>query len=193
MVTLRRPSDFAEGTAQLRAAVEQTAPAVDATTPRAKVWRACSQLLRTEFVDALRLLYDANAIVSFLFNTIVPHVEERLRYDTLQTEYDKAHAKPESVEQNTKRFKATLEALLLAETESRAKANVDATFATMREGMRGLHGDATVTEGLLVLYVSSKTARSALDLIFKRLIEAYHNDTRIVQTTDIPVDAMWLR
>ena len=193
MVVLRRPSNFEEGEAQLRTAVEQTRAAPESQSPRAKVWRACSQLLRTEFLAGMRALYDANAIVSFLFNTIVPHVEERLRYDTLQEEHDRAAAKPDAVAQNTARFQAILGELAKGEAVSKAKPNVDPAFAAMRDAMCALHRDATVIEGLCVLYVSTKTARGALDLIFKRLIDAYNNDTSIVQTTEIPMEAMLLR
>ena len=129
----------------------------------------------------------------FLFNTIVPHVEERLRYDTLQSEYDKAQAKPDAVKQNGARFDAILRAAVEAEAVSRAKPGVDAAFVKMRNAICGLYTDATVTEGLGVLYVSSKTARGALDLIFKRLIDAYQNDTKIVTTSEIPLEAMMLR
>ena len=193
MVMLRRPSTFDDGIAQLRTAVHDTEAKPEAQTPRAKLWRACHQLLRTDFVDGMHALYDANAIVSFLFNTIVPHMEERLRYDTLQTEHDKAVAKPDAVAQNTARFQAILAELEKAAAVSKANPNVDAPFAKMRDGMCALHTDATVVEGLCVLYVSTKTARGALDLIFKRLIEAYRNDTTIVQTTEIPMEAMLLR
>ena len=100
---------------QLQKAVAETRPAAGAIGPRADVWRACEALLLPDFVVGLRMLYEANAIVAFLFNTIVPHVEERLRYDTLQTEYDKAAAKPDAVAQNTTRFRAIVQALAEAE------------------------------------------------------------------------------
>lgn len=189
---MRRPSTFDEGTAQLQKAVDDTTPPVEAIGPRAKVWRACRTLLLPEFLAGLRTLYEANAIVSFLFNTIVPHIEERLRYDTLQSEYSKAAARPDAVKQNEARFVAMLGALAAAEEASRGNV-VDAPFAAMREAMHGLHANATVVEGLGVLYVSSKTARGALDLILKRLMDAYNNDTSIVATTDIPMEAMLLR
>lgn len=193
MVVLRRPSTFDEGVTQLRTAVDETPAKPEAQAPRAKLWRACHQLLRTDFLDGMRALYDANAIVSFLFNTIVPHMEERLRYDTLQTEHDRATAKPDAVAQNTSRFRAILREMAKSEAVSKAKLGVDADFAAMRDAMCVLHTDATVAEGLCVLYVSTKTARGALDLIFKRLVEAYQNDTTIVQTTEIPMEAMLLR
>lgn len=192
MVVLRRPSSFDEGVQQLQLAVDTTKAPPEATTPRAKVWRACYTLLREDFLRGMRLLYEANQIVSFLFNTIVPHIEERLRYETLQVEYDKAMAKPDAVTQNEARFKGILQAIAAAETVSRNKT-VDDEFASMRDAMSGLYANDTIATGLGVLYISSKTARGALDLIFKRLIDAYQNDTSIMQTTDIPIEAMLLR
>ena len=194
MVVLRRPSTFDEGVEQLRTALEETAPPVDGATPRAKLWRAAHTLFHDPgFVDALRLLHGANEIVSFLFNTIVPHIEERLRYDTLQEEYDRAHGKPHAVKQNGERLRAIVDALVAAEEESRRERSQDAQFVGMREGMRTIHTNETVLTGLSILYVSSKTARSALDLILKRLLDTYRNDSTIVRTTDIPFEAMLLR
>lgn len=192
MVTLRRPSTFEEGIQQLTTALADTQPPPESQTPRAKVWRACHVLLQDGFPGGLRLLYEANAIVSMLFNTIVPHVDERMRYDTLQREYDKAHAKPAAVEQNAARFAAIIEAVAAAERESHNR-HVSDEFASMRSGMAALYANDTVLTGLSVLYVSNKTARGALDLILQRLLDAFRNDSDIVQTTDIPLEAMWLR
>ena len=191
-VTTRRPGNFDEGIAQLRLAVQDTKPSPDATHPRAKLWRACSALLCDEFLAGMRLLYEANAIVTFLMNTIIPHIEERLRYDILHAEYEKALAKPDNIRQNTERFQAVLKAVAAAADIS-YKKSVDAEFACMRGAMSALHTDDTIIVGLQVLYVSSKTARSALDLVFKRLIDAYQNDTSIITTTEIPFEAMFLR
>lgn len=189
---MRRPSSFDDGVEQLRKAVDDTPASVESEAPRAKVWRACFTLLKDDFLRGMRALYEANAIVSCLFNTIVPHIDERLRYDTLQVEYDKAAARPESVEQNRARFRAILGELASAEGASRQKT-VDVEFAAMRDAMRCLHANHTVVEGLGILYVSSKTARTALDLIFDRLVESFRNDTSIVQTTDVPIAAMMLK
>ena len=80
-----------------------------------------------------------------------------------------------------------------AEGESRATKTVDAPFAAMRDAMAPLHADPKVLDGLVALYVSSKTARGALDVIYERLIDAYKNDTSIRTTTDIPLHVMLLR
>lgn len=119
-------------------------------------------------------------------------MEERLRFDTLEKEHAKANAKPENVAQNTARYQAFLKALADAETESKAK-QVDTDFAKMRASMGALYADAEVRAGLCVLYVSSKTARTALDMIFERLIQSFKNDTTIVSTTEIPFEALMLR
>ena len=188
---LRRPSTLDEGVAQLRAAVGATAPNdPTADHPRARLWGACNAMLRDEFVAGMRLLYDANAIVSFLFNTIVPHVEERLRFDTLAEET--ARCKPESAAQNEARLAAIVKKMAEADAVSRARV-VDADFATMRQGVSALYTDATVVRGLSALYASSKKARGVLDLIFQRLDEALRKDASIVATTDIPMEAMLLR
>ena len=196
MVLLRRPSSFDEGIEQLTTAVRETKPTQETTSitspPRARVWRACHRLLSQEFIEGLRVLYEANAIVAFLFNTIVPHFEERLRYDTLQSEYDRAAGKPDAVRQNEARLHALLEALAEAEGSSRLKT-VDPAFARMRDAMSALHRDTEIRVGLNVLYICSKTARGALDLIIERLVQAYRNDTSIVPTSDIPMAAMLLR
>lgn len=193
MVVLRRPSSFAEGMQQLKTAVEQTPAAPEAETPRAKVWRASHSLLRPEFLEGLEIIYESNAVVSFLFNSIVPHIEDRLRYDTLQGEYDKAAAKPDALKQNDARFGAIINALRHAHRVSEAKAITDADFLKMRTSMAALHANATIVTGLGVLYVSTKMARGALDLIFQRLIHALENDVTVVKTTDIPMEAMLLR
>ena len=188
---LRRPSTLDEGVEQLRAAVGATAPSdPSADHPRARLWGACNAMLREDFVAGMRLLYDANAIVSFLFNTIVPHVEERMRFDTLSEEMDAV--KPESAAQNEARMAAIVKRMAEADAVSRAKM-VDSDFETMRQGVSALYMDVTVVRGLTTLYVSSKKARGVLDLIFQRLDEALRNDASIKSTTDIPMEAMLLR
>ena len=173
---------------QLRAAVGATA-LNDATAdhPRARLWGAWNAMLRDDFVAGMRLLYDANAIVSFLFNTIVPHVEERLRFDTLAEEM--AGVKPASAEQNEARLTAILKKVTEADATSRAR-RVDDDFARMRDGVSALYMDVVVVRGLTTLYVSSKKARGVLELIFQRLDDALRNDDRIKATTDIPMEAM---
>lgn len=193
--TLRRPSSYDEGVAQLRKAVQDTPPnAAPSATPRGMLWAACDTLVRDErFVrDGLRTLYDANQVVSFLFHTIVPHLEERLRFTKLQTDYDAATRKPENVAQNAKRFDAIVAGVVAADEHSCRNLEVDAEFARMRDAMRPISRDAGVVAGLRVLYVSSKVGRKSIDLIFQRLIDAFQNDTRIVTTTEIPLEAMFM-
>ena len=191
---LRRPETLDAGVKQLRDALAQTTPTPDSHGPRARLWRACDALFRADaFVDSVRVLYDANAIVSFLFNTLVPCVEERLRYDTLEQEHARALDKPDAVTQNGARFLAMLDAVAAAEATSRANPRVESAFCAMRDGLSPLHADATARDGLGVLYVSSKLARKAIDMILQRLMDAYQNDTSVVPTTDIPWEAMMLR
>jgi hypothetical protein len=193
---LMRPSTFDEGVAQLRKARDETAPARAAPTPddvppRVLLWRAVDRLVGdAAFLHGMRLLYDANQIVSFLYNSIVPHLEERLRFSKLQDDYDKAKKKPENIKQNTARFEAIVQSLREADATSVAQRKVDADFAAMRQGVRPLSSDAVVLSGLRIVYVSSKTARGCLDLMFERLLEALQNDTKIVPTTDIPMHVL---
>ena len=90
-------------------------------------------------------------------------------------------------------FVAIINALRNAHRVSEAKAITDTDFLKMRTSMAGLHANATIVTGLGVLYVSTKMARGALDLIFQRLIHALENDVTVVKTTDIPMEAMLLR
>lgn len=200
---IKRPSTLDEGVTQMQLAVEQTTPrdALTSTTPRARLWRCvrvlCSMDAKhdgVDFVGGMRLLYNANAVVSCLYNTLVPCIEERLRHSTLQDEYDRAsaHRDGSSLAQNSARFRGLLAVLAEAEGRSRVK-EVDEAFATMRESMRLLHHNAVVADGLEVLYVSSKTARAAFDLMFKRLVDAFENDITIRTTADIPLEAMMIR
>lgn len=191
---LQRPSTFDEGVAQLRKARDETAPTrvlpVDDVPPRVLLWRAVDRLVGDgAFLQGMQLLYDANQIVSFLYNSIVPHLEERLRFSKLQDDYVKAKKKPENIQQNTARFEAIVKSLRDADATS-SQRQVEAEFATMRQGVRPLSSDAVVLSGLRIVYVSSKTARGCLDLIFERLLEALQNDTKIVQTTDIPMHVL---
>ena len=139
----------------------------------------------------MRLLFDANAIVSFLYKTIVPHIEERLRYDNLAEEYAKASTRADAFAQNARRFDALRERLSEADATSRTR-EVDAPFASMRDAMLHLHKRDVVCKGLRTLYVSSKTARGVLDLVLGRLLDALTNDVTIRTTTDIPFEAMQL-
>ena len=191
---LYRPSTFEEGVAQLRKARDDTAPTrappPEDVPPRVLLWRAVDRLVGDEaFLRGMRLLYDANQIVSFLYNSIVPHLEERLRFSKLQDDYDKAKKKPENIQQNTARFEAIVQSLREADASS-TQRQVDADFAAMRQGVRPLSSDAVVLSGLRIVYVSSKTARNCLDLMFERLLEALQNDTKIVPTTDIPMHVL---
>ena len=191
---LQRPSTFDEGVVQLRKARDETAPTrappPEDVPPRVLLWRAVDRLVGDEaFLRGMRLLYDANQIVSFLYNSIVPHLEERLRFSKLQDDYDKAKKKPENIQQNTARFEAIVQSLREADATS-TQRQVDADFAAMRQGVRPLSSDAVVLSGLRIVYVSSKTARGCLDLMFERLLEALQNDTRIVPTTDIPMHVL---
>ena len=189
---LRRPSTYEEGVAQLRRAVADTTPNVpSAQAPRCALWAACRELVDDQaFVtDGLRQLYDANQVVSFLFHTMVPHLEERLRYTRMQDEYDAAMRKPDSVAQNTKRFDAVVAAVIEADDSSCARS-VEDDFARMRAAIRPLTRSAVVVAGLRTLYVSSKIGRKSIDLILQRLIEALRDDVRIVKTTEIPIEAL---
>ena len=192
---MKRPETCDEGVEQLRLAMADAPPVESHTTPRALLWRACAALVgETEparaFVDdGLRVLYDANMIVSFMLNSLVPHVVDRLRYDTLNEEHDHASRKPDSVEQNRARFRAIRGELEKADGVSRAK-KVDATFAKMRQAVAPLYADECVVAGLDALYVSNKKARRALDLILERLTDALNKDTTVVKTTEIPFDVM---
>jgi hypothetical protein len=197
MPVLRRPTTCAEGVEQIRLALREVKPtsspsASGAPAARVLLWNACTALFQSSFVeDGLVVLYEANEIVSFVFNTFVPHIEDRIRYDTLNAEYERAAAKPESVRQNSERFEAILGTLRAADATNRTKT-VDERFARMRNAMSALFADAAVREGLCVLYVSSKLARKALDLVMERLISALQNDTSIVSTSEIPMDALFL-
>jgi hypothetical protein len=193
-MVIKRPASYDEGIAQIRKAVAETVPPTDGDTPRAKLWRACERLVtdRAFVDDGLRVLYDANQLVSFLFHTIVPHIEERLRYTKLQDDMDRATRKPEHVQQNEERFVAIIQATARACVQSERRA-VDDAYARMRAGIRLMFSDAEVVVGLRILYVSSKVARKSLDLIYTRLIDTFENDSNVVRTTAIPWDAMLLK
>lgn len=192
MPVLRRPATLDEGVSQLLSAIRDTTPKEDTSPalPRYLLWRACDRLFCENFVqNGMRPLYEKNKIVSLLFNIIVPHLEERLRYATLQEEFDKAQNKPQNVQQNTERLNAILEEVRLADAFSKSR-KVDESFAAMRDAMEPLIRGQEVLEGLKVLYISSKTARTALDLILQRLISAFRNDVSIKETYDIPMEAL---
>ena len=191
---LKRPASYDEGIAQIRKAVAETRPPDGGDTPRAKLWCACHRLLSDDaFVDdGLRVLYDANQLVSFLFHTIVPHIEERLRYTKLQDDVDRTARRPDHVRQNEQRFDAVIQATARACVRSEQR-EVDDAYARMRAGIRAMFSDAQVVVGLRVLYTSSKVARKSLDLIYTRLIETFENDASVVRTTEIPWDALLLQ
>lgn len=193
-MTFVRPATLDAGVVQLQLALSQTKPKTGKTMemhPRVALWNACDVLINDrEFVEAgLRVLYENNQIVSFLFNTIVPHIEERLRTDTLREEL--TTQKEDSVTQNKTRYDAIIAALNDAIGLSEAR-DVSERFANMRNAMKPLAQNATVKSGLLTLYVSSKTARKALDMILERLLHTFEHDRDIQKTTDIPFDAMML-
>ena len=194
MPVFKRPTTCDEGIEQLRRAVQETPPKqLSGGHPRTLLWKACNRMMQGDFVEhGLKVLYDKNQIVSFLFNTIVPHIEERLRYATLEDEHAKAMLKPENVTQNTARFQAMIDAVKRADDGSMSR-KVDDQFRRMRTSMRPLCGDAEVVDGLRVLYTSSKIARKSLDLIFERLIKTFTEDSSIVATHDIPLEAMFLQ
>ncbi len=189
---LRRPSTYDEGVAQLRAAVRDTEP-TDKTTPRGVLWDACNTLVNDKgFInDGMCPLYAANQLVSFLFHTIVPHMEERLRCNTLRDEYETAMRRPENVRQNGERFDAIIVAVVTADKASCAR-QVDVDYARMRKGLRPISHDPCVVAGLRLLYVTSKLGRKCIDLIMNRLIETFGNDTCIMKTSTIPMEAMFM-
>ena len=114
--------------------------------PRALLWCAVNRLVHDDdFLHGMRLLYDANQIVSFLYNSIVPHLEERLRFTKLQDDYDRAMKKPENIQQNTMRFEAITKSIREADVVSTAR-KVSDDFAVMRRGVRPLSSDTAKIE-----------------------------------------------
>lgn len=174
-------------------AVMETMPTSDESGPRMRLWTATKFLVDSAgfWKDGLGPLYTANAVVSFLFNTITPALEERLRTPLLQEEFDRANQKPDAVSANAQRFEAMITALNRTDTLSCERTVTD-EYRAMREAMRILYQNNGVTDGLGVLYTSSKTARKVLDLMFERLLHTYENDSAVVKTTDIPFEVMML-
>lgn len=193
MPLLKRPSSFEEGVEQLLKAKLDTQPHLhESKVPRARLWNAVDRLVTDDkFIKGMKILYDANQIVSFLFHTIVPHLEERLRYTKLEDDFDKAKKKPDALTQNSVRFDAIIKSVCEADKES-CKRSVDDQYERMRDGLRPLSTESSVLDGLKLVYVSSKTARKCLDLIFQRLLDTLINDDHIVQTSDIPLSVLMM-
>jgi hypothetical protein len=174
-------------------AVDECAPDSEETddTPRVKLWKACELVSKNDvfWTDGMNPIYTANALVAFLFNTITPIIEERIRTDILNTEVPNAHKKGDSAAQNLLRLNAFFNLYDTERTNSFSRPT-SVEYAKMREAMAILTS-SEIKNGLSCLYVTGKKARKAIDMIFEKMIHTFQHDNDIIVTSEIPMDAMF--
>ena len=182
----RRPRDFEEAIVLLRK-LEQAR--VELSEDQAKVQDTIRRLFEIHwFEDAMRPLYENNLVVQIVMNSIVPMLQEII--------LDPAALKDAmAATGESKRAHATLECATLHETLARAAASVatrevDPAFARMAASMLLYATDARVQAGIVCMFSCMKMARVALRLVLRRIVDALEKDTRIEQTSDVPIEAM---
>ena len=180
----RRPSTLDEGITSL-----ERLQAFRVTGARVTILAALKRCTELNWFElAMRPLYDANAIVRMLFNSLVPMMQEIVLEEavltTLQEQADSAKVKKYETE-----FLAMWSSFREA-APKRHERQVSERFEKMAGSMQAYAADDTIRQALCILYTHMRKARAALKLIFARITDALLHDVDIVTTTEIPIEAL---
>ena len=139
------------------------------------------------FDCALGPLYNANAVVKLVTNSLVPTIQELvLEKDVLNGALDKL--KDTSWEKYTREYADLRQQLLDASALAKKRAVSD-EFGKMRDAMEQYAQHEQVQRTLSRIYCALPTARLALRLMTQRIGDSLKKDCEILVSEDIPLEA----
>lgn len=184
-----RPSTFDECESLYRRSISQPL-----SGHRETLRLAVDAMLASWMRQALRPLYEANTLVSFLTNTITPSIVELLQREGVFDEMvGRALKSRTALDQHSSQFESIMDRLRAAcELAKSRDASCSSEFVAMRDSMSEFAVDPRIRNGMKLLYVAHDTARAIIDMMFGRLEDALINHNEIMHSSDIPFSAMVL-
>ena len=189
-----RPTSIKEVKQQMTYALNVPVP-VEGHRHRLTVQTAARSLIDNGWVDdALAPLYEANTLVSFLTNTITPHLVQLIDDERLLTEsLNNALKDRRTFDSQCAMFERIFKKIEAACLDARTRdAQQTEEFKKMRDSMYMFVTTTEVYNGFKIMYVSIDKARLILDLMTDRLTIALQEHDDIMSSTDIPLKAMAL-
>ena len=180
----KRPQDFETAERMIRAVCD-----VQVTGSQKEMQRALQRLFEFNwYTDAIKPLYDANAVVRMVMNSLVPIVQELIleknAFDELERVCD-----PNKKTRYEAEYKLLRQKLLSA-APTRKNRKVTKDFERMAASMELYALDEEVQTALCKVYCLMKTARTALNLISSRISVALETHCEIQVSDDIPIEAL---
>lgn len=189
---LRRPHNFKEFRDLLSCASSMALQSKSISDRRQSFVYAMMRLDEVWFDDGLRPLYEANALVSFLCNTVASTLcEHMVDENMLDRAFTEAHRNPTTVEMHDKEFTKILKSIVAA-CETVNKRKVTPRFAKFCNAMAAFATDQCIEKGTRVIYVSLTLARKVVNMVLQRLLHGLLHDNDIQPSSDIPMDAVLL-
>jgi hypothetical protein len=151
---------------------------------------ACSLVDDGWFLDGMKPLYEKNAVVQLIMHSIVPLFQHLVLEEGV---WERKLAETSS--QTFKKYEVEYELLrqkMIEACKANLERNVSDTFAKMRASMLRYNENEIVQQALRQLFCCMKPARISLRLVNSRLVHSLANDTDVVESDDIPFEALSL-
>jgi len=186
---LKRPSSWEEFILLVRKGLDHP---LESERPCVKELRkGTNHMMDVWFEDGLQPLYKKNTIVSLLSNTICPSLCEFLTDENLLDDAYKKACSEKKVEKRTKKVADIMSHISEACDSSKNRKTTD-EFRKMSDAMKKMACDEECKNAIHILYASHENARKILTLMFNRLVDALNNHSDVMESTDIPFEAMMI-
>lgn len=182
----RRPANFDQVEQYMRALTT-----AKVSGRQEKLRNAIERLIDMQWPTlALKPLYEANAVVKLVSNSLVPMLQEHVLEAHVMNDLEK-NTIPEKRARRVQEYEELRSKLKSACIKARERS-VTEEFAQMRDSMMAYNEDEVVQQSLAFLFEVSKAGRIALRLMSERITSSLEKDSEIVRSTDIPMSALSL-
>ena len=178
----RRPKNVDEGRENMRIALERTAHR-NKEPIYETFWRCADVLmLKSRFVDYLiKPLCDTSQVTTFLYNTLIPIVEELISNpEKCVTNFD-AGLSDTNCPQYVKNMYEHIQSLIQAATHAKTRTDLDDdSIKTCADVVIEIFADENVCDAMRLLAISNVFARIAFDISAPRMINTFYNEKTLV-------------